>query len=93
MAMALRSAELCVVGADAYLRGAKSLQEWKDEYSHAWSVECAGRCRTGLFLQTVLGLPLLAEAFIAAARIVPGVGDYFVRATRGPIVPDVVGVG
>jgi flavin-dependent dehydrogenase len=94
IAMALRSAELGASGADAYLRGVTSLQAWEVAHRRAWRDECERRCRTGRFLQTVLGAPLLSDVFVSAARAVPSLARYFVSATRGPVHPaDVSGLG
>jgi flavin-dependent dehydrogenase len=83
MAMALRSAELCVPSADAFLRGSLSLAGWADNYSQAWRAEFAGRVRLGRLLQSLLTTPLASEALVHLGRQRPALVEYLVRATRG----------
>lgn len=83
MAMALRSAELCAPLADAFLRGALSLPSWAAHYRQQWHAEFNQRLRMGQLLQKVLSVPLLADWAIGAGRLVPGLGNYLVRVTRG----------
>lgn len=83
MAMALRGAELCVAGADAYLRGECSLDEWEAEYTRAWRAEFASRVRVGRGLQRLLMMPSLTGGLLTLGGQLPFVADYLVRATRG----------
>lgn len=86
MAMALRSAELCVPLADAFLRGAIPLDSWAAAYPARWHDEFEQRVRTGRRLQRLLGLPVFADALVGLGRVVPPLARYFVKATRGPLL-------
>jgi flavin-dependent dehydrogenase len=83
MAMALRSAELCAPLADAYLRGTLSLTDWAKTYQQAWHAEFDRRLAIGRLLQRVLSMPGGAEGLLWLGRSIPGLANYFVRATRG----------
>lgn len=85
MAMALRGAQLCVDGADAYLRGDCTLDEWAAHYTAAWRAEFAPRVRLARRLQRLLMMPHVAGGLLALGRHLPWAADYFVRATRGPV--------
>ena len=87
MAMALRSAELCVAGADAYLRDRCTLAEWEAEYTSAWRAEFLPRVRVARRLQRLLLIPPLTGALLTLGGLVPPAADYFVHATRGPLHP------
>jgi flavin-dependent dehydrogenase len=76
MAMALRSAELCVPSADAFLRGSLSLAGWAENYSQAWRAEFAGRVRLGRLLQSLLTTPLASEALVHLGRQRPALVEY-----------------
>lgn len=54
MAMALRSAELCVPWVDGYLRGALAWKEVGARYRHRWHGEFDGRLRVGRVLEQLL---------------------------------------
>ncbi len=88
MAMALRSAELCVPLAHDYLRGACTLAAWRDRYCARWHDEFDGRLRIGRGLQALLNRAPVADALIATGRIAPWLADYVVRATCGSTTPD-----
>jgi menaquinone-9 beta-reductase len=83
MAMALRSAELCVPLAHDYLRGACTLEAWRDQYCARWHAEFDSRLRLGGGLQRLLTRARVADALIATGGIAPWLADYAVRATRG----------
>lgn len=85
MAMALRSAELCVPLAHAYLRGALTLDQWRDRYEGRWHAEFDRRLRTGRFLQHALQRESVAHALLIVGRVLPPAAAYFVRATRGSV--------
>lgn len=85
MAMALRGAELCVAGADAYLRDECSLAQWEAAYTQAWRAEFAPRLRLAHLLQRFLLRPSLAGRLLTLGAWLPWAADYAVRATRGPV--------
>ena len=85
MAMALRSAELCVPLAHDYLRGACTLAAWRDQYCTRWHDEFDGRLRIARGLQSLLKRALVADTLIATGRLAPWLADYVVRATRGTV--------
>ena len=81
MAMALRSAELCVPLAHAFLQGSLSLNTWAERYCKLWHAEFDQRLRLGRFLQKVFNVSLLADLSIGAARLMPVLGTYLIQAT------------
>jgi flavin-dependent dehydrogenase len=83
MAMALRSAALCVPLAHDYLTGSVSLAGWASEYRRRWHVEFDQRLCVGRLLQRLLAIPLVSDQFVRLGRLAPGLAAYFVRATRG----------
>lgn len=85
MAMALRGAELCALGAAAYLRGGCSLAEWAASYAAAWRDEFEARVRLAHALQGLLMQPRLAGGLLTLGAWLPWAADYVVRATRGSV--------
>jgi flavin-dependent dehydrogenase len=85
MAMALRSAELCLEPADAYLHGRLSLRGWADEYGRTWRREFAGRLRLGQALQSALTTRGLGDAMAGIGRRLPWTARWMLAGTRGPI--------
>lgn len=82
MAMALRSVRLCAPLADAYLRGAVTLDGWRDAYARALRREFRAPARRGGLLQSALLQPRLAAALLRAGALAPGVAVRLFRATR-----------
>jgi 2-polyprenyl-6-methoxyphenol hydroxylase-like FAD-dependent oxidoreductase len=83
MAMALRSAELCLPCADAYLRGGITLGEWEAQYTATWRKEFGGRLRLGQALQDALTTRGLGDALAAAGRRLPWAAQWLLEGTRG----------
>jgi flavin-dependent dehydrogenase len=83
MAMALRSAELCVPLADDCLTGRISEDTWAARYRSAWHAEFAGPVRTSRALSRVLAQPHAADALLVVGAVVPALSSQLVRATRG----------
>ena len=85
MAMALRSAELCLAPADAYLHGSLALRGWEEEYGRAWRREFASRLRLGQSLQAALTTPGLGDAMVGIGRHLPWAAHWMLEGTRGRI--------
>jgi len=85
MAMALRSTEICVPLAHDYLRGACTLEAWRDQYCARWHDEFDSRLRIARGFQGLLSRTLVADALIPAGRFAPWLADYVVRTTRGAV--------
>ncbi len=85
MAMALRSAELCLDPADAYLHGSFALKGWEEEYGRAWRREFAGRLRLGQSLQAALTTRGLGDAMAGIGRQLPWAARWMLEGTRGRI--------
>jgi flavin-dependent dehydrogenase len=83
MAMALRSTALCAPLAHDYLRSSLSLPGWASEYRRRWHAEFDRRLRVGRLVQRLLALPVVSDQFVRLGRLVPGLANYLVRATRG----------
>lgn len=85
MAMAIHAAEICAPPADAFLRGSYSLAEWEQAYTTAWQHEFSGPLRTGRQLQALLNTPLVDDGMLGVGRLLPGLAEWLVRATRGSV--------
>jgi flavin-dependent dehydrogenase len=85
MAMALRSAELCLEGADGYLRGRLTREAWAAQYTGAWRKEFGGRLRLGQALQDALTTRGLGDALAAAGRRLPWAAQWLLEGTRGRV--------
>jgi menaquinone-9 beta-reductase len=85
MAMALRSTELCLPLADAYLQGALTLPAWATIYRQQWQQEFSRRVWLGRWLQRLFRKPLIVDALLATGAQFPVWADYFVEATRGEV--------
>lgn len=83
MAMALRSAELCLGPAHAYLCGEMSLDGWADTYGRAWRDEFGTRLRLGRALQWGLTTPLLGDGLAAIGGRFPALAGLMLAGTRG----------
>lgn len=87
MAMALRSAELCVAATDEYLAGQVTRSAWRGHYVQAWHSEFEARLRTGRLLERALHTPLLNDMLVGIGNLLPSAARGLVRATRGVAVP------
>lgn len=85
MAMALRSAEICVPLADDYLRGACTMTAWRDQYRVRWHTEFDSRLRIARGLQKLFWSPVIADALIPLGRVAPWLANFVVRSTRGAV--------
>jgi 2-polyprenyl-6-methoxyphenol hydroxylase-like FAD-dependent oxidoreductase len=83
MAMALRSAELCLEPADAYLRGELSPAAWEKAYTGSWHKEFRARLQLGRALQSALTTPLLGDVLAQSGRLLPHVAEWMLAGTRG----------
>lgn len=83
MAMALRSAELCIPLAHDYLTGRCSLSAWEAAYRAAYQQEFAATLRTGRHMQSLLARPVLADLLLTAGNLLPFGARQVVKATRG----------
>jgi 2-polyprenyl-6-methoxyphenol hydroxylase-like FAD-dependent oxidoreductase len=83
MAMALRSAELCLEGAHEFLTGALSPADWEAAYTRAWRQEFAGRLRLGRALQSALTTPRLGDGLAGVGRRFPALANLMLAGTRG----------
>lgn len=92
MAMALRSAELCVPLVDLHLQGQFSERELAKIYTHQWHSEFDARLRTGRILERMLTQPTMAAWLLRVGQLLPGLAQWAVRATRGPVLPNLSAV-
>jgi flavin-dependent dehydrogenase len=83
MAMALRSAELCLEPVHEFLAGALSPAGWADAYTRAWRKEFGGRLRLGRVLQSALTTPHLGDGLASAGRRWPALAQLMLAGTRG----------
>ncbi len=82
MAMALRSAALCVPLADAYLHGRISREQWRTAYARAWQHSFARALWVGRRLQQLLDTPALTDAILHTGKLLPPLARMMVHATR-----------
>jgi menaquinone-9 beta-reductase len=85
MAMALRSAELCLEPAHAFLQGRLSLEGWAAAYSSAWQDEFGRRLRLSQALQSALTSRGLGDAMAAVGHRLPWAANWLLAGTRGRI--------
>jgi len=83
MAMALRSAELCLEPAHAWLSGDLSAEGWAATYTRAWQAEFGGRLRLGRTLQRGLTVPHLGDLLASTGRLLPPLVGLMFAHTRG----------
>lgn len=82
MSMALRSSELCAPLADAYLREACTLAEWRSRYTEQIERQFSGALRWGSLLERALNHSVLCEVLLRLGAIWPKAAQALVRATR-----------
>ncbi len=85
MAMALRSAELCLGPAHAYLQGSLGLRGWEEEYGSAWRREFAGGCGWGNPCRRRSQRLGLGDAMAGIGRRLPWAARWMLEGTRGRI--------
>ena len=83
MAMALRSAELAAPRIDAFLDGRVPAEALRQDYERVWRREFGMRLRLGRWLQQAAAHPALVAGALGAVRLVPGLGQWLIRNTRG----------
>jgi flavin-dependent dehydrogenase len=83
MAMALRSAELCLEGAHACLAGNLSRAGWAEAYTRAWQAEFGMRLRLGRALQRGLTAPHLGDILAGVGAAFPPLARLMLAGTRG----------
>lgn len=88
MAMALHAAMICAPLADEFLRGRFTLAMWQKRYSEEWHRAFDRRLRVGRMVQTGLGWPAVSDFLLAMGQRIPGLAEYFVRQTRGPVAAE-----
>lgn len=82
MSMAIRSAQLCAIQADRFLRGEAALEQWETEYSAAVRRQFRGPLRWGRLLQRAADDRRLTKLAAASAALVPGIVGRLAKATR-----------
>ena len=83
MAMALRSSELAVPLAHAFLTGELRALTLKERYTRQWNQEFSTRLSLGRLMHYGLINPHLAQMGVAVCQHVPPLGTAIIRATRG----------
>ena len=83
MAMALRSTELAVPLALAFLDGKLSAPKFKHDYQVAWNREFWLRLRVGKLMHDAFIYPSVADWGVDLCDRLPAVGAWIVQATRG----------
>ncbi|NJM77203.1 MAG: NAD(P)/FAD-dependent oxidoreductase [Acaryochloridaceae cyanobacterium RU_4_10] len=84
MAMALRSAELAVPFAVRFLEN--GLMDFKHQYEAAWTQEFKARLQLGRLIHNGFIQPHLASMGIKACNLIPALGNWIIRSTRGKSV-------
>lgn len=83
MAMALRASELAAPPAEAFLRGGHPPEAFRRVYERAWRRTFTTRLHLGRFAHHVGLRPVLAAAVVRTFRLIPPLGRWFIRQTRG----------
>jgi menaquinone-9 beta-reductase len=86
MAMALRSTELAIPFALAFLNHQLSEIEFKQRYKLAWKREFALRLRLGSLMHQAFIQPLWADLGVGLCDRFPALGGWMIQATRGSAV-------
>ncbi|MEY2977347.1 MAG: NAD(P)/FAD-dependent oxidoreductase [Prochlorotrichaceae cyanobacterium] len=83
MAMALRSSELAVPLAHAFLQNELRTVTLKERYTRQWNQEFKTRLSLGRLMHYGLINPHLAKVGVALCQYIPPIGTALIRATRG----------
>jgi menaquinone-9 beta-reductase len=83
MAMALRSAELAVPMASAFLQGTLEIEMLKRQYSNTWNSEFRTRLQLGRLMHYGFIYPVIAQVGVQLCHQIPALGNALIRATRG----------
>jgi menaquinone-9 beta-reductase len=83
MAMALRSAELAVPMASAFLQGTLEIDTLKRQYTSAWNNEFRTRLQLGRLMHYGFIYPVVARVGVQLCHQIPALGSALIRATRG----------
>lgn len=83
MAMAMRSGLIAAPMIFDYLDGAKTAADLHARYRRGWSREFRTRMVVGRGLQSLFVRPVLLRPGLRLARLIPGLANLFVSATRG----------
>jgi len=83
MAMALHSATLAVPPASDFLNGHVTADEFRTRYAEAWHRDFSRRMQVGRWAHRGYIRPLLANTAVQLCRLVPALGRWVIRATRG----------
>lgn len=83
MAMALRSAELAVPMASAFLQGTLEIEILKHQYMSAWNNEFRTRLQLGRLMHYGFIYPTVARVGVQLCHQIPALGNALIRATRG----------
>jgi menaquinone-9 beta-reductase len=83
MAMALRSAELAVPMAAAFLQSTLEIDMLKHRYTSAWKHEFRTRLQLGRLMHYGFIDPAIAHVGVQLCHQVPALGNALIRATRG----------
>ncbi len=83
MSMALAGGQMAAETVMGLLRGELSAQRVRAAYPKAWRARFGQRLRVGYALQQAMLSPQVMAVGVRIVRKYPGLGDYFVRVTRG----------
>ena len=87
MAMALRSAELAAPLLSAYLKAELDAGSLMQRYRQAWDREFRMRMRLGRIAHYGFSVPFVARTAIRAFNVLPILGEWLIRGTRGTPEP------
>jgi len=83
MAMALHSATLATPPASDFLNGRITADDVRARYTQAWNHDFNRRMQVGRWAHQGYIRPLLANTAVQLCRLVPALGRWVIRATRG----------
>lgn len=83
MAMALHSATLAVPPASNFLNGRITADEFRTRYAEVWNRDFNRRMQVGRWAHRGYIRPLLANTAVQLCRVVPALGRWLIRTTRG----------
>lgn len=83
MAMALHSATLAVPPVSEFLNGRATAADFRTRYAGAWNRDFGRRMQVGRWAHYGYIHPLLANTAVQLCRLMPALGRWLIRATRG----------
>jgi menaquinone-9 beta-reductase len=83
MSMAMHAGKIAAGLLHEFLSGKISRDEMENRYLHQWNNTFSSRLRTGRFIQSLFGKPVITNLFIKSMKPFPGMVTRLVKQTHG----------